>query len=216
MFTRNGKWTAWAGVLGNVLFVVGFLAATFLSDDTWPYTYGVEDQVAVGVFLLSLLLLLAGVVGLYRRYAPATGPLGRVGLGITTLALLLVLAGAVGFVGEMTGWFRLDTWPVWIMGLFGLPLGMSLYALAALLTGASPKAPALATIVGGVAALLVFGIVASGIWPSANGTDDGSSQINSAAGVAALVLLFAGWAWLNYSSASEEHGIAVKPELLAG
>jgi hypothetical protein len=216
MFTRNGKWTAWAGVLGSVLFVVGFLATSLLADDVWPYSYGLEDRIAAGGFLLSMPLLLAGVVGLYRRYAPATGPLGRVGLGITTLALLLVLVGAIGLVGEAMGWYGYDSWPIWVIGLFVLPIGMALFALAALLTGASPKAPALTTLVVGVAALLAFGIMASGIWPFAEGADDGSSQLISVAAMAAFILLFAGWAWLCYSTTSEEHGVAAKPELLAG
>jgi len=216
MFTLNGKWTAWASVVGSVLFVIGFLAATFLSDDVWPYTYGVEDKIAAGVFLLSLLLLVAGVIGLYRRFVPATGPLGRVGLGMTMLALLLVLVGAVGLVGEVMGWYHFDSWPIWVIGLFVLPVGMALFALAILLAGASPKAPALTTLAGGFASLLAFGIMASGIWPFAEGADDGSSTLISAAAISTMVLLFAGWAWLGYSTTSEEHGVAAKPELLAG
>jgi hypothetical protein len=217
VISANRKWMAWAGLLGSVLFVPAFIAGIVFGDDVWPYTYGLEDQIAAGLMTLSLLLLLVGVAAFSGRYASATGPLGRIGLGLTALALLLVLLGSLGFVGEMTGWFRFDSWPVWIVGLFGLPLGMTLYALAALRAGSGPKGAALTTIAGGVASLLAFAIMVSGMWPFAGATGvDGRTQFVEAVALGALVLLFVGWSWLGYVFASEEQVVAAKPEALAG
>ena len=137
------------------------------------------------------LLLLVSVVGLFVAGRRSTPRLGQVGLAVTALGLACMLTSAISEIVVVLGGQELDVmWPVFIVGLVGMLLGMSLYAASAAWAGLAPAWSVLALVVGGGgSALIVLLLIVA---PDAVASIVGEAAW-TAGGVLNLVFL-AGWA----------------------
>jgi pyrimidine-specific ribonucleoside hydrolase len=137
------------------------------------------------------LLLLASVVSLFVAGRKSTPRLGQVGLALATLGLIGMLTSAVSEIVVVLGGQELDVmWPLFVAGLVGMLLGMSLYSVSAAWAGLAPAWSVLALVVGGGGSALIVLLLL--IAPDAMANTVGEAAW-TAGGVLNLVFL-AGWA----------------------
>ena len=85
---------ATAGLLGGLFWVI--LTTLFASDWGAPGTLQyIAYQNYNRLWSPTLLLMLLGFVGLYRRYPFRAGGLGQIGLGLIVLGFVLMMAGNI-------------------------------------------------------------------------------------------------------------------------
>lgn len=88
-----------AGASGGLLWASLPVAATLAFAGVELGQLGVGGLLAVGTLFqfagLSVVGLLAGTVGLHRRFGPRLGRRGRVGIGLTGVGFGLLLPGSV-------------------------------------------------------------------------------------------------------------------------
>ncbi len=166
------RWSGLAAMVAGVLLLVAELLELLPAFDDLLFS----ELALTGLFifqntlyLLGLILLSVGLVGLYARQSETAGPLGLVGF-------LVALVGTVFFTGFF--WANLFVAPALAVGapefldqggrFPGFRLSLLIYAVGWLLFGLAslkarvyPRAPVIALIVG--AALDLFGAPLSGL-----------------------------------------------------
>lgn len=174
------RWSYLLCVPGGALWALSPLGI-YLSE----YRYKTPD-VFWQMFPVCVLLLVAGLVGVYFRWEGRRGWPAKAGFFVTLAGLILVLAGAVGKY-----WLGLDN--VYIMtapaytafrlGLFVLAAGCILLGVAGARTGNLPVWGALPFAIGALAGLISF------------------YRDLGAFGATLWILFGLGWAWLGVSLA---------------
>jgi pyrimidine-specific ribonucleoside hydrolase len=171
-----------AGLIGSLV----LLASLTLS-------IGDNDDRATTAFLngSGALLLLVGVVGLLVAGRRGTPRWGQAGLAVAVAGLAAVLTSTVSEIVVVLGGLELEMmWPVFIVGLVGLLLGMSLYAASAAWAGLAPTWSVLALVAGGGGSGLIVLLLM--IAPDA--MEGIAGETAWTAGVVLNIAFFAGWA----------------------
>ncbi len=133
LFMNRATFTQWGGMaamVGSVLLLLGMIGSSVFSDDDYPYTYGAEDVVASALLLVGSILMLVGVAGFGFAYARRSGGLGQVALLVALTGLIGLTTGSIGSVMETVGADISGWWTLLMLGLIGLFVGMTLFAIA--------------------------------------------------------------------------------------
>jgi hypothetical protein len=202
--TGFARWSGLGSALGGILLVLGFAGQSMINDEEYPYTYGVGDVLMSLLVSASLILMLAGLAGLYARLGQSTGIFGQASLALAVIGGLALLAASLLHLAEILQLptFR-DWWNLLMIGFMLLLLGTSLFAIAGLRTRTLPKWGAVACMVGGLAtlAILLLSILDTrAVAP--DGQEGLGVLLREALRVSTLVfslLFISGWVWLGYT-----------------
>jgi hypothetical protein len=166
------RWGGLAAMVAGVLLLVAELLELLPAFDDYPFSELALTALftfQITLYLVGLILLAVGLVGLYAHQSETAGPLGLVGF-------LIAFAGTVFFTGFF--WANLFVAPALAVGepeyldqsgrfhgfrlsLFIYAVGWLLFGLASLKARVYPRGPIVALIIG--AALDLFGAPLSGV-----------------------------------------------------
>jgi|SRR5215203_1665041 hypothetical protein len=125
-----GRWGAWAGTLGGLLWAL-FPLGELPEADAVLTPRGVLVYYGLG-YLLPQLLLLMGLARLHTLCRRSYGLLGTVGFFVSSAALMLTFVGGAWEMTNITSTGTVSTAGYWtsIMGFFVLACGSGLLGLA--------------------------------------------------------------------------------------
>jgi hypothetical protein len=201
-----------ASMIGGALLVIGIMGMSIVSDDSYPYTFGLADVLMSLLILSSLLLMFAGLVGLYAKWGSRTGVLGRASLIVTALSVLTILTAELMQLAEILGWFTVSWWDILMLGLMVLFVGTSLFAIAGLRTRVLTTWTAAISILGGVGAVATMLISMFRLFGEYESMSN-STQIALGASMLVLALIFIfGWVLIGYTLWTNKTTVPTKSE----
>ena len=127
-----------AALLGGLVWTISWLLNAQTAEGNRA-VLGLTEGNLRAMLNLPVLLLLAGLVGLYRLHAGRCGKLGILGFGLTLLGMALLLVGNIteyGLLGDPTdgrGWALIG------FGFLVIPVGMLLFGIAVIRADVLPR-----------------------------------------------------------------------------
>src|SRR5919199_7027849 len=132
------RWSGLAALLGGLVWTISWLLNTQTAEGNRVVISFTEGNLRA-MLNLPLLLLLAGLLGLYRLHAGRFGKLGILGFGLTLLGMALLLVGNVmefGLAGAPTD----DRgWVVVVLSCLVIPVGMLLFGSGVIRADVLPR-----------------------------------------------------------------------------
>ncbi len=151
------RWSGLAALLGGLVWTISWLLNSQTAEGNRAVLGFTEGNLRA-MLNLPLLLLLAGLVGLYRLHAGRCGKLGVLGFGLTLLGMALLLVGNVteyGLLGDPTdgrGWALIG------FSFLVIPVGMLLFGIAVIRADVLPRWSRVLPLLVGLALVGAIGI----------------------------------------------------------